>query len=275
MRPGLLPLRLLLLLPALLPGCAGTGASHRLIPAPASPPTPPAPGAPFLRGEFRGADGTPLPYRLLLPPDLRDGETYPLVLSFHGSGAIGTDNEAQLGAFVQTWAAPEIRRRFPAFVLAPQFPARSANYDPDPTDGLPASRSEPPLLAALALVDSLRALYPIDPRRIYVVGFSMGASTAWHALLLRPDLFAAAVPIAGVPPPRSTAPALRSVPVLLIHGNADPENPIDPDRAMYAALRQAGARHVRFWEYEGLDHAVPPDVAAGTAWRTWLFAQHR
>ncbi|HLA63150.1 MAG TPA: hypothetical protein VK610_01895, partial [Rhodothermales bacterium] len=63
--------------------------------------------------------------------------------------------------------------------------------------------------------------------------------------------------------------------VLLIHGTADTENPIDPDRAMYAALRQAGARHVRFWEYEGLDHAVPPDVVAGTAWRAWLFAQRR
>ena len=53
--------------------------------------------------------------------------------------------------------------------------------------------------ATLALLDSLVATLPIDRQRISVVGFSMGASTAWNLLHARPGFFSAAVPIAGVP----------------------------------------------------------------------------
>jgi predicted peptidase len=102
----------------------------------------------------------------------------------------------------------------------------------------------------------------------------MGGSAVWDALTLRPELFAAAVPIAGVPPPRDVAPRI-TIPILIVHGTRDTENPIDPDRAMYAALRSARARRVRFREYEGLDHNIPPDMILGTWWREWLFAQQR
>ncbi len=103
----------------------------------------------------------------------------------------------------------------------------------------------------------------------------MGGSAVWDALTLRPELFAAAVPIAGVPPPRDEAPRITRLPILIVRGTRDTENPIDPDRAMYAALRSAGARRVRFREYEGLDHNVPPNMFLGTKWREWLFAQQR
>ena len=168
-----------------------------------------------------------------------------------------------------------MRRRFPAYVLVPQFPARSAVYQTSGVDALPISRPQPSLEAALELVDKLLDGYPIDRGRVYAIGFSMGGSAVWDALTLRPELFAAAVPIAGVPPPRDEAPRIAQIPILIVHGTRDTENPIDLDRAMHAALRSAGARRVRFREYEGLDHNVPPDMILGTWWREWLFAQQR
>lgn len=87
--------------------------------------------------------------------------------------------------------------------------------------------------------------------------------------------FAAAVPIAGVPPERALAPRLAAANLLLVHGLADTENPPEPTRAMVAALEAAGARRVRLREYEGLGHQVPPEMIAGTEWREWLFAQRR
>ena len=230
--------------------------------------------AAFAAGSFTSPVGGRIVYRLLSPESAGDGRRFPLVVHFHGSGEIGDDNGAQLGAFTRSWAAPEVRRRFPAYVLAPQVPARSAGYHTG-ADGHAASRALPPLASALALVDSLRRALPIDSTRIYVVGFSMGGSTAWHAVLQRPATFAAAIVVAGVPPDRERAPTVPPVPLLLVHGTADTENAFAGTRAMHDALRRAGATGVELRAYPGLGHEVPLDMRTESWWRTWLFARHR
>ena len=227
----------------------------------------------FQAGAFADPSGPPIRYRLLSPATVEPGRRYPLVVVFHGAGEIGTDALGHLDRFPKTWARPEVRERFPAFVLAPQMPERSALYDGPSEKPDRASRPGPPLATALALVDSLRQSLPVDADRVYAVGFSMGASTTWNALGLRPDLWAAAIPISGVPNP-SLADAVAQTPVWVVHGTADTANPIGPDRAMAEALRQRGAE-VRFWEVDGLWHAVPPRLLAGTEMMEWLFAHSR
>lgn len=229
----------------------------------------------FAGGSFTASNGTTLPYRLLAPAHIQPGRRYPLVVQFHGSGAIGTDNRAQItGDFAaRAWAIPAIRARHPAFVLVPQFPARSANYDDPATPriAIPA----PALAAALELVDETVARHPVDRARIYASGFSMGGSATWLSLLARPDLFAAALPISGIAPDRARAADLKHVPILVLHGDADTENPIDADREMVAAIHAAGGKHVRLRSYVGLQHLPPGDLVPGDWWRDWLFAQHR
>ena len=84
--------------------------------------------------------------------------------------------------------------------------------------------SRAPLADVLALVDELMRRHPIDPARVYALGFSMGASAAMDAAVARPGLFAAMVALSGVPPERSLARAVAHVPTLLIHGDYDQEN---------------------------------------------------
>jgi len=227
----------------------------------------------FAAGAFTAADGTVLRYRLLVPPRLEPGRRYPLVVQFHGSGGIGTDNAGQLDTLARAWALPEVRARYPAFVLVPQFPVRSANYD-DPAAPRVAVAT-PALSAALELIDSVVAQQPVDPARVYATGFSMGGSATWLSLLARPGLFAAAMPIGGIAPDRARASELRGIPILVLHGDADTENPIDADRAMVAAIRATGGREVRLREYVGLPHRPPADLVPGAWWRDWLFARHR
>lgn len=225
----------------------------------------------FAADTFTAPDGTTLRYRLLPPLDPRPGVRYPLVVVFHGSGVIGTDNLAQLSRFPKTWAREDVRRRYPAYVLAPQFPERSAVYSGSEDDPGRSSIPGPPLPAALDLIDALQARLPIDSARVYAIGFSMGASAVWNALALRPDLFAAAVPIAGVPNP-AAADRVARTPVWVIHGNADTENPIGPDRGMVETLRARPGAEVRFWEMDGMGHDIPPALLAGDALMEWLFA---
>ena len=227
----------------------------------------------FERGEFVASDGTRIRYRLLVPQDARRGKRYPLVLQLHSSGGIGSDNEAQIERMPLSWAMPDVRRRYPAYVLVPQFEQRSANYDsPEHPQSAVAS---PALAAAIELVEHVASQRQVDRQRIYAAGFSMGGSATWLVAAARPDLFAAIVPVSGIAPADDAARSLLGMPAWVIHGNADPENPIDADRRLVAAIRALGGSKVRLREYDGLDHRMPADSYPGDWWRQWLFDQRR
>jgi poly(3-hydroxybutyrate) depolymerase len=225
-------------------------------------------------GSFTGSVGGEIRYRLLPPENPRPGRRYPLVVVFHGSGEIGADNEAQLTRFAKAWARPSVRRAYPAYVLAPQMPERSANYTAGPESATRASVPGRPLFAALELIDRLRAELPVDSSRVYAMGFSMGASTTFAALALRPELFAAAIPVAGVPDAAQAA-AVARTPVWIIHGNSDEENPIGPDRAFVPVLTAMPGARVTFWEYDAGEHRVPADLLTSDAFPLWLWAHRK
>jgi predicted peptidase len=227
----------------------------------------------FGQGTFTASNGILLPYRILAPIDLKPGVGYPLVLQLHGSGGIGTDNLLQLDRLAKTWAMPEIRARYQAYVLVPQFPTRSANYGP-PTPEQYAEHSTA-LIAALELVKKFAQENAVDRARIYAVGFSMGGSAAWLAPTLSPNLFAAIVPISGIAPSNGAADLLKDLPVLVMHGNADEENPIVADRRLTEVIRKRGGQKILFREYDGLDHQLHADLYPGDWWRSWLFDQRR
>ncbi|HVU96285.1 MAG TPA: prolyl oligopeptidase family serine peptidase [Puia sp.] len=215
-----------------------------------------------------------LPYRLLSPAAFAPERRYPLVLVLHSSGTpIGTDNTSQLGVLAKYWAQPSIRKRFPAFVVAPQFPRRSSNYAADSNRKVLVSQPDPCLDDALELVDSLIKALPVDPRRVYVVGFSMGGSGVINSLDRRPDLFAAGIALSGIPD-FSRLEALSRIPIWLVHGNGDRENPMATDSLLYHELSAMGGR-IKFWEIAGMDHMIDPGLLTGDAMPVWLFRHRR
>ena len=227
----------------------------------------------FDAADFTASDGTILRYRVLVPSNIQPGHFYPLVLQLHGSGGIGTDNALQLDRLAKSWAMPDVRRRYQAYVLIPQFPIRSANYGPPSPDQNAQPSSA--LHAALELVEQFMSHHDVDKSRVYAIGFSMGGSAAWLAPTLKPELFAAVVPISGIAPEDSLAPIFKDLPTLVMHGNADPENPIAADLRFADEVTRVCGKKLVFREYEGLDHHLPAEIFPGYWWRDWLFAQSR
>ncbi|MFT3824793.1 MAG: alpha/beta fold hydrolase [Chitinophagaceae bacterium] len=222
---------------------------------------------------FQGAAGIPLQYRLLRPSPTDQSRQYPLIIVFHGSGASGADNEKQLGLLAKLWATPPIREKYPAYIVVPQFPARSSNYTMDSNRHVLASVPQPALQSALQLVDSLRKALNADNSRIYVVGFSMGASTAINAMTYRPGLFAAGVSISGIPQFEKVN-ELAGIPLWLIHGNSDTENPIDSDKLFFKEVNSKG--QTRFWIYENTNHNdIFSNTLLGEDIPAWLFNKHK
>lgn len=225
----------------------------------------------FETGSFVGREKITVPFRLFRPKTIpTDTSKYPLIVVFHGSDAIGTNNEAQLGLLPKLFASQKIQRKHPAFVFAPQFSRRSSNYMMNSSRNELVAVPQPLLGDVIEYISSLKRTLPIDPDRIYVIGYSMGGSSAINAIAKRPDLFAACISIAGVPQFESIR-ILAKKPIWLIHGNQDQENPYSGSNQLFKEL--SFAKKVRFWEFEGKAHQnIFNRDLLGEELPNWLFA---
>ena len=82
-----------------------------------------------------------------------------------------------------------------------------------------------------ALIDTLSAEFDVDPKRVYVTGLSKGAAMTYRLACERPNKITAIAPVAGGLAERlmrSCAEASRRpIPLLVMHGTADPIVPFD------------------------------------------------
>jgi len=215
-----------------------------------------------------------MPYRLFRP---QAGGELPLVMYLHGSGGLGDDNEKQLGLGnifgTRVWALPQNQKRFPCFVVAPQTDRGWIRYDlsKEPATAMPGLGDGSRL--ALEIVDRLRQEFPIDERRIYVTGQSMGGAGVWNVIAGRPRFFAAAIACCGS---RSFEDGTEAIgtPLWSFHGDADQTVPVSVSRDRIAARRKAGGRPV-YTEYRGVDHNSWQWAYTEPELLTWLFAQRR
>lgn len=226
----------------------------------------------YTKGEFRKRN-TRIPYRLLLPGDKKNNVKYPLVITLHNSSRVGTDNQAQLEPLARIWLREDIRKAYPCLVLAPQFSGRSSTYAPDKNQVLISSPSDE--VSALSdLVHELMNDYPqIDAERVYLVGYSMGGSTVQNLLRYMGGSVAAVVSIAAVPD-KKAARYMKRLPIWLIHGKLDTENPFLGSEILYRWLGSNPG--LRFTEFSQLDHGtINIPFLSGTDIPKWLFEKRK
>ena len=233
----------------------------------------------FEAGESVPVEGSKLRYRMMAPVKVEPGKKYPLVLFLHGAGERGSDNEKQLVHGAAEFALPKRRKAFPAYVLFPQCPngKRWVESDWD----LPSGRNEfptapsQPMSQVLALVDSLVDELPIDPKRLYVTGLSMGGQGTWYAAVAPPKRFAAMLEVCGGGDP-SWAPRYAGTPVWALHGQSDSVVPISRAREMISALSESGHwPELRYVEYPDVGHNSWSRTYARDDIYRWLFSQRK
>lgn len=216
-------------------------------------------------------------YRLLKPPGLGEADRrWPLVLFLHGAGERGDDNAMHL-KFLPKWlAAPEMRERYPCFVLVPQCRKERQWVDvpwADRHSAPQAPRATTDLAAAVAALDDVLTKEPVDPARVYLTGLSMGGYGTWDLGARMPDRFAALLPICGGGD-EQTATRLATLPIWCFHGDADAAVPVERSRAMIAALRAAGGKP-KYSELPGVGHDSWTPAYRDPTVLDWLFEQSR
>lgn len=192
-----------------------------------------------------------IPYRLLTPKSNINNQKYPLVITFHNSTRIGNDNENQLEPFAKIWLRPEIYNKYQCYVIAPQFDKRSSNYEKN-IDGIQISTPSKDVFALLELIQNVEKEYPnIDKNRVYLIGYSMGGSTAQNLLNIAPKKFAATVSVAAVPD-FSNLKKLSKKNIWLIHGEKDDENPYIGSLELFNKL--SSNKNLIFTSLSNLNH---------------------
>jgi predicted peptidase len=227
----------------------------------------------LVKHTYNANNGLHLPYRLYSPNNLKQ-TPIPLVIFLHGRGDRGTDNGANIyreAGFItaeNSLLSAKMQTLFPCYILIPQCSDKTENEEwakwigntPEtPFNGLgkdgsyamnpiPSESGEATLELIEKIVDSL----PIDTNRIYLIGISMGGFGTWEFTARKPQLFAAAIPMAGYSDPTQIE-NIKHISFWIFHGKKDEWNPVAGSQTMYQLLSQQNA-DVKYTEYENLNH---------------------
>ena len=114
-----------------------------------------------------------------------------------------------------------------------------------------------------AFLDAALVAYPVDRRKLVLLGFSQGGVMAYELALREPERFAGLVALSSWLPEvlaRSVAgaPGLGALPALVVHGTRDAMLPVERGRASRDALLALGVP-TTYLEYE-MEHEIRPEA---------------
>ena len=208
--------------------------------------------------DVKSDQGTPakLGYWTYLPKGEKPQAGWPLLVFLHGAGERGSDLE-----LVKKHGPPRLAgnsTELESFLMiAPQCPS-DRWWD---------------TVAVKDLIDQTMASQPVDPKRIYITGISMGGFATWNLLKEHPGLMAAAVPICGAGDP-VTVSRFKSVPIWAFHGDKDEAVPVQRSIDMVEALKKVDG-NIRFTLYEGVTHDSWTRTYANPELYKWLLEQKK
>lgn len=153
-------------------------------------------------------------------PAGHDGETpLPLMFNLHGTG--GTAERQELLTGISAVADEEqflvaggmAKYVFPDGRMAGNV-TWNVNLVPDEVNDVGY---------ILAAIDAVDRKVPVDPKRVYVTGFSGGGRMSSRLACELSDRIAAVAPVSGVQFPDDCKP-VRQIPIITLHGVEDPRN---------------------------------------------------
>ena len=209
-----------------------------------------------ITGKWERMEDAELKYRLFGERKLKGVKLYPLVIYLHGKGGDVMTPEEPGGAMY--FADKQNYRKRPCFIISPQCP---------PGESWSGNNSSKVIQVIGILVKNL----PVDEKRIYITGFSMGGFGTFDIVAKEPKLFAAAVPVAGGGNP-SKAESMKRVPFWVFHGDADTVVNVGQSRKMVEGLKKAGGK-VDYTEIPGANHGISGQVYQDKKVHEWMFEQ--
>lgn len=209
---------------------------------------------------FVDTKGDTLKYQLIHPENFDSTKTYPMVVCLPYGGGIEGSPAAQY------LLEQSHRKQYPSFLFVPFCPNGSG------WGGIPNYPTMDTLV--FESIESVEKEFKeIDSNRVYITGVSRGGYGSWHFISLRPDLFAAAMPVCGGGDPK-LATNMVDVAVWAFHGEDDPNVPVSGSRDVIAAIKKSGG-NPKYTEFSGAGHNIWHYVTTTPGVFEWMFEQEK
>jgi len=191
-------------------------------------------------------------------PQLK-GDKFATVIAIHGRGA----DESDLVPVVSALELPDLLLITPRAPFA--FPFGGFVWYNIAEESVPDPETFQISLGLLRkFIEEVREGYPVEPKRMLLLGFSQGTVMAYAAGLPDHSRLRGIAALSGYVPHRSAVPLqlrdLAGFPVFISHGHADPIIPVHLGREAAQLLMKAGA-DVNYHEYP-MGHEVTGEVIA-------------
>lgn len=208
--------------------------------------------------EYRNHDG--LPFRLFVPKNYDPSKSYPLVVFLHGSGEVGTDNEAQLknNGNGSLWLInTDYQKDYPMFFAAPQGAWGNSTVQ----------------AKVAGMINALQQEFSgLDPDRVIITGLSLGGAGTYYMMSKYPDIVAGGVPMQG---PKEWKNISNNKNMNIWHFHAADDNsgyhPIGTADYCVNYLRDRGL-NVVYTRYDTGGHGIWPEAYKSPQLISWIHA---
>ena len=126
----------------------------------------------------------------------------------------------------------------------------------------------------MKLLKNVEKQYPVDKKRIYLIGLSAGAFATWDLLMREPNLFAAAIPISGDDQNSKMLKQIAHIPIWAFHGSKDDVVPPSMSIKMIKGIQEQGGSP-NYTEYKDLKHICWNKALSDPIVLHWLFGQKK
>ena len=202
-------------------------------------------------------------------------EKLPLVIFLHGAGGVGDQIrriEGQPRHFLQTIAKAGVR----CLCVAPQA-VKSPRKHGDKGGWIPADLD--------LFISHLKKNLPVDDKRIYLTGNSMGGYGAYAWAAKSPDHFAAIAPMVGglgAGGPKDVTKELdqwgenlAKIPMQAYYGENDRVVPADRGEIILKTIKKAGGKKAKVIVLLGEGHGAGRVPFGDVAFVKWMFSQKK
>lgn len=221
-----------------------------------------------------------MPFALYLPKHIQENEKLPLFIYLHGHTNGGEKNiypfvSGGLRAFLS------VKRKRCAVIL-PSIP-KGYDYLTDLSDtNLNPGRGRTGFDGIFSgLFERIKNLYPIDEKRVYLMGSSDGGFGVLCQLYLHPERYAAGIPMMAAANDKGDFyRILKNKPIWFVHSENDKSvsigktNWLQGSDILYNNLIKAGNRNLKYTRYKKCGHrASQIFLFTEKNWCGWLFSQ--
>ena len=207
-------------------------------------------------------EASPLFYKVA-PLSSNESGPHPTLILLHGRGTDENDLLSLTSSFDPRLLVVSIRAPYKFLFGGYTW------FDLDEESGVNIDQLKEGCVSLIRCLDDVQQKFPVDSKRIFLFGFSMGAIMSLTVSLCNPHRFKGVVAHSGLLPKGDTLKYrwndLDGISFFLAHGTYDPIVPVEMSRQAHQQLLQANA-HVVYLEYP-IQHTISEEsLNAAAAW---------